>query len=41
MYVVLRAVKMQLVVAWIKALGSVVGAFIYGSSLKMEAAGTP
>jgi hypothetical protein len=39
--VVLRAVKMWRAVAWIRALCSVVGAFIYGTSQKMEAAGTP
>jgi len=37
--VVLRAVKMWHAFAWIKALCSVVGAFIYGTSLTMEAAG--
>lgn len=35
------AVKMWLAVVWVKALCSVVGAFIDGSAQKMEAAGNP
>ena len=38
---VLMAVKMWLAVVWVKALCSVVGAFIDGSAQKMEAAGNP
>jgi hypothetical protein len=37
---VLMAVKMWLAVVWVKALCSVIGAFLYGTSLKMEEAGT-